>query len=176
VQLAFDAVPPKRGTYWVVEGKLLAGPFPGSSDPAQASAAVAPLLDAGITTFLNLQQATETNYDGKRFTPYETAIGPQAKMVRRPIVDLSIPTREEMTAMLDLIDSSVEDGALYVHCWGGVGRTGTVIGCWLLRHGLATPENVIETIRGLRRADPFRGHRRSPETLEQEQFVLSWQE
>ena len=23
---------------------------------------------------------------------------------------------------------------VYVHCWGGVGRTGTVVGCWLVRH------------------------------------------
>ena len=97
-------------------------------------------------------------------------------MVRHPIVDLSIPTRDEMTAILNTIDASLEEGATYVHCWGGVARTGTVVGCWLLRHDLATPANVIDTIRSLRHADPVRGHRRSPETDEQEQFVVEWSE
>lgn len=26
---------------------------------------------------------------------------------------------------------------VYVHCYGGIGRTGTVVGCWLVRHGLS---------------------------------------
>jgi protein-tyrosine phosphatase len=76
---------------------------------------------------------------------------------------------------LDTIDAA-RNGGVYVHCWGGVGRTGTVVGCWLLRHGMATPDNVIETIRLLRRADPVRGHRPSPETPEQRRFILDWRE
>ena len=42
-----------------------------------------------------------------------------------------------MTRILDDVDAALADGgAVYVHCWGGIGRTGTVVGCWLVRHGL----------------------------------------
>ena len=62
-----------------------------------------------------------------------------------------------MTAILDAIDTSLTGGRLvYVHCWGGVGRTGTVVGCWLLRHGLATRDAVLDTLAQLRQ------HTRSP--------------
>jgi len=176
MKLADGDHPPKHGTYWVVPGKLLAGPFPGSPDPAGVSEAVGPLLDAGITTFLNLMEPTETNHSGDPFTPYETALGSQAAMFRRPITDLSIPSREDMIAILDDIDAGVADGAVYVHCCGGVGRTGTVVGCWLLRHGYAVPSDVIDTIRSLRRVDPVRGDRLSPETDAQRRFVVGWSE
>jgi protein-tyrosine phosphatase len=37
---------------------------------------------------------------------------------------------ELMTTILDAIDESMTAGKpVYVHCWGGMGRTGTVIGC-----------------------------------------------
>jgi hypothetical protein len=176
MKLADGDHPPKKGTYWVVPGKLLAGPFPGSADPDGESAAVGPLLDAGITTFLNLMEPTETNHSGDPFTPYEAALGPRAAMLRRPITDLSIPSREDMIAILDDIDAAVANGAVYVHCWGGVGRTGTVVGCWLLRHGYAVPSDVIDTIQSLRQVDPVRGHRLSPETDAQRRFVVGWSE
>jgi protein-tyrosine phosphatase len=135
---------------------------------------LAPLLGAGITTFINLMEADETNRDGLPFTPYAPALPDAVTMARHPIRDLSIPTRSEMTAILDGIDAALEHGGVYVHCWGGVGRTGTAVGCWLLRHGLASREDVLDRIRALRRVDPIRGHRPSPETQRQEQFIREW--
>ena len=80
-----------------------------------------------------------------------------------------------MTTILDAIDSSLDAGEpVYVHCWGGVGRTGTAIGCWLLRHGLAEPSNVLDVLTHLRKQDQERRHRMSPETGEQQRFVKQW--
>ena len=31
----------------------------------------------------------------------------------------------------------------YVHCWGGVGRTGIVAGCYLIEHGHYTGEAAL---------------------------------
>lgn len=80
-----------------------------------------------------------------------------------------------MTAILDAIDDSLAAGrATYVHCWGGVGRTGTVVACWPLRHAMATQANVLDVLASLRKQDYERGHRESPENAEQRQFVASW--
>ncbi|MCP4966010.1 MAG: hypothetical protein GY926_12335 [bacterium] len=114
------------------------------------------------------------NHEGQLFRSYEGAIAPTASMIRRPVVDMSVPTEPEMVDILDAIDAGLESGGVYIHCWGGVGRTGTVVGCWLLRHGLATPDNVIDVIAELREADTVRGHRASPETPEQRRFIVDW--
>jgi protein-tyrosine phosphatase len=75
-------------------------------------------------------------------------------------------------SILDDIDEARETGAtVYVHCWGGVGRTGTVIGCWLVRHGLDGGD-AIERIAELRREIP--GARPSPETPGQIALVKNW--
>ncbi len=134
--------------------------------------------DAGIGLFVNLMEEDETNYAGTAFVTYADVAGqhsPGTRMSRHAIRDLSVPSRATMTTILDSIDNSMaSDDAVYVHCWGGVGRTGTVIGCWLLRHGLASPSNVLDVLRELRQQDQERRHRISPETPEQRQFVQQW--
>jgi protein-tyrosine phosphatase len=89
---------------------------------------------------------------------------------------MDIPTPETMEQILDEIDSVIESGKpVYVHCLGGIGRTGTVVGCYLLRHGSATRGNVLEKIQDLRENDPNL-YRDSPETAIQRHFVLYWRE
>ena len=95
-----------------------------------------------------------------------------------PIPDLSVPRdRRHMVAILDRIDAALAAGRkVYVHCWGGTGRTGTVIGCYLVRHGLtgeAALARVLELWRTMAKA-PLKW--RSPETEEQHDYVRRWRE
>ena len=79
-----------------------------------------------------------------------------------------------MVTILDRIDQALADGRpVYVHCWGGKGRTGTVVGCYLVRHGIAEVKAALRLIQEMRCNDP-RAHEPSPETKEQSQFVLHW--
>jgi protein-tyrosine phosphatase len=59
--------------------------------------------------------------------------------------------------------------------WGGIGRTGTVVGCWLAEQGVAQGEEAIEKIAELRATwDDPTIYRDSPETETQRNIVRSW--
>jgi ADP-ribosylglycohydrolase/protein-tyrosine phosphatase len=170
--------PPTKSSYWVVPGKLLAGAYPGPPTADSHRKKVEDLLDAGVRAFVNLMEEDETNHEGKPFNPYQNLVcsmAPDATCERFAIKDLSIPTVDEMEKILDFIDSHLnEERTVYVHCWGGVGRTGTVVGCWMLRNGLATAEDVLGKLKSLRRQDHERGYRESPETGAQRDFIHAW--
>ena len=78
-----------------------------------------------------------------------------------------------MEAMLGLITSQMEQRhGVYVHCWGGVGRTGTVLGCLAVERGVPR-ESVFDELARFR-GGTQRAVRESPETAEQREFVMSW--
>ena len=70
-----------------------------------------------------------------------------------------------------MIDRSISDGrAIFVHCFAGLGRTGTVVGCHLQRLGRSTRENVMAVIADLRQGMPI-APEISPHMLEQVSMV-----
>ena len=96
---------------------------------------------------------------------------------RFPIRDVSTPASIEQTSeILDTIDHHILHGEIvYLHCWGGVGRTGVIVGCWLSRHGFAG-DAALGRLRVLWQECPKSTRRNSPETKEQEQYIVGWQE
>ena len=132
--------PPTIRCYWVVEGSFLAGAYPGSPDREEHRQRVEALWAAGIRTFVNLVEEHETNNSGQPFTRYDDILrelalraGDHVAHLRFPVKDLAVPTVDAMRSILDAIDLSLAaERPVYLHCFGGVGRTGTVACCWLL--------------------------------------------
>jgi protein-tyrosine phosphatase len=86
------------------------------------------------------------------------------EVLRHPMADGSPPASvEAMDRILDQIDQARANGDVVVACMGGVGRTGTVAACALVRGG-RTARQAIEAIRALR-------HPTAVETVAQEEFV-----
>ena len=171
---------PIPSSYWVVPGRFAAGEYPGAPQAAAARAKLRAMLRAGINHFIDLTTPQD------RLEPYsEFAIeaaremGVDVKLERYSVVDGSIPSSPaQMAGILDAIDEALGDGrTVYVHCWGGVGRTGTVVGCWLVRHGRSGDEaleRIADWWSGMPEAKRF-FHPVSPETRAQHQYVRTWQ-
>lgn len=129
-----------------------------------------------------MQEEHETNNSGKPFVRYDNELRRLARgrnqriaHLRFPIPDGGTTSVDRMRCILDAIDLSLSaDRSVYVHCFGGMGRTGTTVCCWLLRHGLASPQNVLGRLTQLRQADVERAAWNAPENAAQENFVLSW--
>jgi hypothetical protein len=60
----------------------------------------------------------------------------------RPCSNFLPPTRAETTAILDDIKASIQKGAVYVHCYAGVDRTGWIIAAWRVREQGWQPEKA----------------------------------
>lgn len=167
-------------SYWVIPGKFLAGYYPGGRQKKVMKQKMQALLDCGIRCVINLMELYELDHEGMLFRDYEPVLqrladgGPPVKCYRMPILDLDVPTPDCMVHILNRIDDALEeDKPVYIHCWGGRGRTGTAVGCWLIRHGIAKKDTVLEKIRELRQFDP-KVHLPSPEMSDQIRMVFSW--
>ena len=97
-----------------------------------------------------------------------------------PITDLSVPRMEQLDRLVEEISGRLENGdAMYLHCWGGRGRAGTVGACVLGRmYGLSAEEALERVQRAFATRDDrweegeLAGSiRASPETAEQIQLV-----
>ena len=182
-KIDFNRKAPFDQAYWVVPDRLMAGYYPGSALGRDGDAQLSALLKCGIRHFINLMQINETRWYGQPVMPYEAQTQKLARQLgcgvsfdRLPIKDMGIPTRIEMARILDRMDHKIEAGKpIYVHCLGGVGRTGTVVGCFLARHGYASGHRILQLIRQLRQ-NTATHDRSAPESSLQIDLVLSWVE
>ena len=169
-------------SYWVQPGQFLAGYYPGDQTKEAALNKIGALLDAGIRCVINLVEEDERGAGGKPLRSYAALLTDEAQdrqidltYLRISIPDVSVPSAETMQSILDAIDAAINRGQpVYVHCWGGRGRTGTVVGCYLVRHEIETGEGALTAINRLRRDDP--GGKQSPETDAQRDMVRHWEE
>jgi predicted aconitase with swiveling domain/protein-tyrosine phosphatase len=165
---------PNANTYWV-SGQLLAGEYPGHWDDAVARQRLQAYLDSGVTHFVDLTEDGElVPYD--HLLPTQAANSQRIVYRRMAIRDLGLPRSPEfMAAILDQIDQAVEQGhTVCVHCWGGIGRTGTVVGCHLVRRGWSGDQALAEVARHWQTVEKRSRHPRSPEMPEQVAYVRLW--
>ncbi|MBT4663290.1 MAG: hypothetical protein HOB60_00425 [Methylococcales bacterium] len=161
---------PIKCCYWVVSGKILAGEHPMGVGKLASSENLDALKKAGVTTFIDLTGEPEG------LASYASLLDGQVYQ-RFSITNIGTPPSSEITiAILDLIDQQVtKEGVVYIHCRGGVGRTGTIIGCWLTRQGFKGTDALAQ-LNKLWLQNPKSAASKSPETKQQKDYILTWQE
>ncbi len=171
----FQTQVPTPASYWVKPGRFLAGEYPFSINLEEARQKLRQLLGAGASFFLDLTGSGESGLEP--YAPFlleaAASIGRRVERMRIAIPDFSTPSQYEMKRILDSIDAALMNGhTVYVHCHAGIGRTGMVVGCFLVRHGM-NGEDALKQIVYLRQDTPGRWIP-SPETTEQRHMVLGW--
>lgn len=164
-------------SYWVEPGRFLAGEYPAHDFGAQLRGRLDSFLDFGLDTFIDLTDPDE-------LPPYLPVLVEQARYYdidvrykRFSINDHSVPAHKNMQAILDEIDDALDAGRkVYVHCWGGIGRTGTVVGCYLVRRGLSGKQALAQLAEWWQDVPKSRIWSSTPETKRQVEFILGWNE
>jgi len=145
--------PPVRGTHWVIPGRLLCGRSPGDMSAKD----IMEIVKAGVDTFVNLQESYQeygcTDYRqvlqssaSQSFPPHDVTF------LHCPIPDFGVLTDKDFIAFISELKRALEnERTLYIHCFGGHGRTGTVV------------LNLLEVVYGVDRKkamDKLRGYHR----------------
>ena len=159
--------------YWVQEGQLLAGEYPGARGEAVAREKLGGLLDAGIRTFVDLTQAGELTSYEDWLKDEASGRGLTVRYSRFPIIDLDVPTVPLMREILAEITRALDEGAPSTCIAGEASAVpGTVIGCWLVERGqTGRGRSSSWTPCASTRSKSAPRHRRCPSKIE---FVRTW--
>jgi hypothetical protein len=176
---------PTDESNWVIPGILMAGAYPAAQEDNVHFSIIESILSLGITTFVCLQAEYEHDpnipeFQWRQGYKLRTYIFDALHMLKAaeknplkrvglmcppsrldfrhvPIVDCSTTNDSIVLELAQDIIRRLRSGEnIYVHCWGGHGRAGTVISIVLGLMYELTPEEA------LRRCQQFHDTRRAP--------------
>ena len=147
---------PTPWSNWVIPGRVLAGAYPASLDDAETERILTTLLELGVNTFVCLQAEVNINTpehawraqhglrpyikDAQKILSKAHETGnpkiTQQKIdfLHLPIIDGNVTTDSAMNRLAeDVMERVLKGEKLYIHCWGGHGRTGTLVAVMLGR-------------------------------------------
>lgn len=158
---------PIKNSYKVTN-QIYAGEYPRDKDEVLSKTKLKQFEDFGITHFVDLTEDAE-------LAPYDNMLYPGASHLRFPIRDVSVPksvddVRNLVRHICNIVDNDPK-AKVYIHCWGGVGRTGLIVGCLIGEIYKLNYEETMSKLEQLFLACPKSEYRVTPETNEQCDFI-----
>lgn len=123
-----------RSANWIVQDRVLATAHPTEAEMAR-------LAELGITTLIALLE----------HPPAQTPALKHGIVYRHLTYhDMTPPAEELIREFVSLVDMAVGRGEkVAVHCMAGLGRTGTLLSCYMVHRGMGA-EEAIRYVRGRR--------------------------
>jgi atypical dual specificity phosphatase len=138
---------------WLDDGEVLGCAYP------REEAALAALAQQGISVLVNLH---EQAHGPSRLAPYGL------RELHLPVVDFTAPSPEQLEqGVATIVQARAAGQRVAVHCGGGLGRTGTLLACYLVQQGMEA-EAAVDRVRAVRPG--------SVETAEQVTAVCAYAE
>ena len=155
---------PLYQSFYLSTDKVFAGEYPGDKDEETARAKLQQMVHFGVRHFIDLTEEGEC-------CPYSHLLPENTTYMRFPIADCGVPRNiNDVDRLINHIKvlSQRNDGYIYIHCSDGVGRTGTIVGCYLAGNSF---DKTMEMLRTFFSEMPKSADRSIPDTIEQKEFI-----
>ena len=158
---------PIRNSY-KVDDRIYAGEYPATANEKLGHRDIDRFIRFGITHFIDLTESGE-------LLPYTQWLHKEQTHIRFAIKDCGVPTTDKTAQLIKTITTILKEkeNRIYIHCRGGIGRTGTIAACYYATF-LKEYHPVIDLLTRQYSHCPKSAYRSTPETLEQKRFIMQY--
>jgi mRNA deadenylase 3'-5' endonuclease subunit Ccr4 len=157
---------------WVLPGVLCVGGYPSAAEQTKAHLYAHAMAEARFDVYVNLMTQGEL----KRFRPYADLVTwkgshltpplPQPEFLHFPIADGGVTKDEDgfIALIFELIQRMKAGRRIYLHCWGGHGRTGSIVSILLaVIDPTRSVDDALTACQSLHATREYNGSHLSPE-------------